>query len=287
MTAKHWAALAAFTTLFAIYQSSAQKAGDWQFGLTLQPSFFRMYNDYDWKEHGYKPDVPSKFNALAFGVLAERAISDRFGLGAELNYSRQHQQYYTRLFQREELDGSTTYFSILSAKIRLDYLKLPLLAVYNLEIGNGSGLFLKLGAGPQVSFCTDYYGKNTKFAYNLLTDEVDYNSWNVLTSYSPFRYHHDLLNSDGTHAINDENTKYLYRRLELGVVGGVSLQKSFLGNYGISIGARFEQGLTDIENPDEDKWHITLAGQTGFYQDRPPTHTRRMVLSIGVSKTLE
>jgi hypothetical protein len=115
----------------------------------------------------------------------------------------------------------------------------------------------------------------------------------------PYQYHHHqqvstgdpcYYNSDGSHYIHGEGTQYLYKRVELGVLGGIALQKRIFQSYTVSLGARYELGLTDIENPKEDKDIITFGGLTGsdgLPDPRSATHNRRLVLDIGVSRIIE
>lgn len=268
----------------------SQNAGDWQTGLTFQPSFFRMIDPED-PEHisVYKPVTPNKFNGLAFGLFGEYGISDHFGIEANLNWSRQEQQYDVQVATITDLDNNVTVlYSSRDTRKRIDYLKLPVLATCNVEIGYGTGLFLKLAAGAQVSYCTNYLVEYTHF--NVIThydrtpiyNTVDYSSWSTHGILSPFNSYYEF--KKATPPISDRETEFLMHRLELGVVGGVSLQKTFLRDYSISLGGRFEQGLTSII-PSSSKMYLAFAGSMGTLGDSP-LRTRRIALVLTLSRTL-
>ena len=270
---------------------SAQKAGEWAVGVGFQPFLYWKYNKSDWNNRPLSyPESSNKFNGLAVALTATQAISNTWGLGADLAFSRQRQAYYTSVIGHMNADGSTTYEYAKGSFTRLDYVKLPVYAFINLELGYESGLFVKVMGGPQVSLNSDYYSEYKQFGFDafkrkVLTDVIRDTEVNT-----PNHFHQDFVNSDGSHNIHDFDTKYLYRRVEFGLLGGISLQKRIFQSYMVSLGARYELGLTDIENPKEDKGTITFGGLTGsdgLPDPRPATHNRRLVLDIGVSRIIK
>jgi hypothetical protein len=270
---------------------SAQKAGEWAVGVGFQPFLYWKYNKSDWNNRPLSyPESPNKFNGLAVALTATRAISDLWGLGAELAFSRQKQAYNTSVIGHMQMDGSTTYDYAKGSFTRLDYVKIPVYAFINLELGYESGLFLKVMGGPQVALNTDYYSEYKQFGFDPISRKVLMDVINNTIINTPNHHHQDFVNNDGSHYIHGEDTKYLYKRVELGVIGSIALQKRIFQSYTVSLGARYELGLTDIENPKEDKGIITFGGLTGsdgLPDPRPATHNRRFVLEIGVSRIIE
>ena len=188
-----------------------------------------------------------------------------------------------------EVDGSTTYYYVPAGSFtRLDYLKVPMYAYYKLELGYESGLFLQMMGGAQISLNTDYYGefKQFKFGGNkYLLDEVVNTMINT-----PFKWYQDFVYSDGSHYIHSESTNYLYRRVELGLLGGIALESRIFKYFTFKLGVRYELGLSDIENPNGNKDFVTFLGGTGSSgvpDPRPATHNRRLVLDIGISRIIE
>lgn len=270
---------------------SAQKAGEWAVGIGFQPFLYWKYNKSDWNNRPLSyPESPNNFNGFAVALTATRAISDLWGLGAELAFSRQTQAFNTSVAGHMNADGSTTYYYAIGSFTRLDYVKVPMYAFINFELGYESGLFVKLVGGPQVSLNTNYYSEYKQFGFDAFKSKVLTDVINNTIINTPNHHHQDFVNSDGSHYIHGEDTKYLYKRVELGVLGGIALQKRVFQSYTVSLGARYELGLTDIENPAEDKGIMTFGGLTGsdgLPDLRPATHNRRLVLDIGVSRIIK
>ena len=272
--------------------ASAQKAGDWVVGIGFQPFLYWKYNKSDLNNRPKSyPESSNHFNGWAGALTATRSISDWWGLGTELAFSRQRQTYNTLVATFTDLSsGALTYYYAKGSFTRLDYLKLPVYAFVNFELGYESGFFLKVIAGPQVSLNTDYYSEYKQFEFEGVNRKVLTNEITNTIVNTPFHLHQDFVNSDGSHNIHDYDTKYLYRRVEFGILGGISLQKKIFDSYTVSLGARYELGITDIENPKEDKGTITFGGDTGsdgLPDPRPATHNRRLVLDIGVSRIIK
>ena len=273
--------------------ASAQEAGDWEIGVGVQPFLYWKYNKSDWNNRPLSyPESPNNFNGLAGALTVTRFISDNWGLGGELAFSRQKQTYNTSVIGHTELDGSSTYDYAKGSFTRLDYVKTPLYAFINLELGYESGLFLKVMGGPQISLNTDYYSEYKQFEFDGLNKKVLTDVIINTIIYKPYSLYQDFVDvGDGSHHIHSGDTKYLYRRVEFGLLGGIALQKRIFQYFTVSLGTRYEWGLTDIENPNEDKLTITfgrLTGSDGQPDDpRPATHNRRLVLDIGIGRIIE
>jgi hypothetical protein len=271
---------------------AAQKAGQWTVGAGFQPFFYQKYNKSDWnnRPNSY-PAKPRKFNGLAGAIALGYSFSDTWGVGAELAYSKQKQNYYTRAITITDLEGKETiYYTPEGSETRLDYLKFPAFGICNLELGYESGVYLHLIGGAQLSLNTNYHAELVQYGWDMEKVAPDYDVIKLQTVITPFHFHQDFREFDGSYSAVDQDTKYLYRRFELGVIAGAAIQKRIFQSYVLSLGARYELGLTDIENPKEGKHFITFSGQTGSYgipNPRPATHNRRIVLDIGISRILD
>jgi hypothetical protein len=271
---------------------AAQKAGQWTVGAGFQPFFYQKYNKSDWnnRPNSY-PAKPRKFNGLAGAIALGYSITDTWGIGAELAYSKQKQNYFMLAIGIIDLEDKETLYYNKGSEIKLDYLKLPLLATCKLELGYESGVYLRLMAGPQLSYNTHYSGVRTHYDWDQEKIAPDYDVIVYQTVVTPFHFHHEFQKPDGSYSsVVDKDTRYLYRRFELGVIAGAAIQKRVFQSYILSLGARYEQGLTDIENPKEDKFFVTVGGATGSYgvpNPRAATHNRRIVLDIGISRIID
>jgi hypothetical protein len=271
--------------------ANAQIAENWSVGLGFQPFLYWKYNKSDWNNRPLShPESPNQFNGWAGALTATRSISDNWGLGAELAFSRQRQTYNTLVITVSEPDNSETYYYAKGAFTRLDYLKVPVYAFYDLEVGYESGFFLRLMGGAQVSLNTDYYSEYKDFYFDSPKRLVVPDSIENTIIHEPSNLFQDYVEPAGTHKIYTQDTKYLYNRFEFGVLAGLSLRKKIFDHYSVSLGVRYELGLTDIENPKVDKHILTfngLTGSPGLPDPRPATHNRRFMLDIGVSRTIE
>lgn len=266
----------------------AQRAGDWAFGLRAQPFLYWKYNKADWNDRpSFYPEAPRKFNGWAAALTASTYIGDRWGLSAELGFSRQKQVYNILNFTVTEIDHSETYYYTDKTFARLDYLKLPVFAFYNLEIGYATGLFLNLSAGAQVALSTGYRSEYKYFEFNSMTRTFTDSVRNTIII-KPKTFYQDFAEFDGSHSIQERTTNYIYNRIEFGLIGGVELQKTIAGGLIVSLGCRYEFGLTNIENKNADKGALILVGHASYPGfTRPATHNRRLVLNLGVSKIIE
>lgn len=223
-------------------------------------------------------------------MTATRSISDNWGLGAELAFSRQRQTYNTLVITGSEPNNSETYYYAKGAFTRLDYLKVPVYAFYDLEVSYESGFFLRLMGGRSGLLNTDYYSEYKDFYFDSPIRLVVPDCIENTIIHEPSNLFQDYVEPAGTHKIYTQDTKYLYSRFEFGVLADVSLRKKIFDHYSVSLGARYELGLTDIENPKVDKHILTfngLIGSPGLSDPRPATHNRRFMLDIGISRTIE
>lgn len=291
MRMKHHLILALLAAAALPSFSKAQNAGDWSAGAVFQPFMYWKYNKSDWNNRPLSyPESPDNFNGFAAGLSAAYSISDLWGVGAELTYSTQKQEYNIAGSSIANPDGSDTYHYYPGSYTQLGYLKIPVFAAFNLEIGHESGLFFKFMGGPQLSINVDYHAEFTRYQWDIQANMPSYDLVKHKTINTPFHLHHEFMESDGSYTITDIDTEYLYRRFEFGVIGGVALQKKIFQFYTISLGARYELGLTDIENPKEDKAYVTFGGLTGsdgLPDPRPATYNRRLVMDIGISRIIE
>jgi hypothetical protein len=174
---------------------------------------------------------------------------------------------------------------------KLDYIKLPLFIAFHHEIGYESGLFIKAFCGPQLSFNNGYQSTYKQYDWDFQNQQ---RVQDVIVSdviVTPKHFHQLFLENNGTLTTIDHETPYLYRRMEAGVLGGLSLQKRLLDRYLISVGVRYELGLTNVEIK-SNKDHTSFGGQTFTGADnnpgpRPATHNRRLALDLGISRIID
>lgn len=268
---------------------SAQKPGNWSVGMVFQPCLYWKYNKADWNNRPESyPEQPRKFNGWATGISINRAVNDYMSIGGELSYSRQHQDFAVSN-ATTSTDSGLVYHHDTDVSNRLDYIKLPLYIALNREIGYESGLFIKAFCGPQLSFSSGYQSTYKQYKWDSQNQERDKDVIGSDIIVTPKHYHQLFLESNGTITTNDLDTPYLYRRMEAGFLGGISLQKRLLDRYLISIGVRYELGFTNIENPNA-KSHVTFRHFTGTnngVSPRPATHNRRLVLDLGISRIID
>lgn len=271
---------------------SAQRQGDYTFGVTFQPSLYWKYNKTDNNNipQSYLKD-PNKFNGVALGVSMERFLSDKLGIGGEITYSKQRQDVKTLVATSINSDGSKNSFYTNNSFTQLNYIKMPLWLSYQLEIGYESDLFLKFIGGPQLSYNTHYHSEYTQYAFDPSEKKILYDQTINKIIREPLYSYQDFVNiGDGTHQIDEYETDRLYKRVDVGLMAGASIQKRIRGIYNISIGFRYELGLTNIENTRNEVniLDLTFGGAMGYPGlDRSATHNRRLVLDIGVSRIIE
>jgi hypothetical protein len=270
---------------------SAQTKGKWEIGLKCQPFLYWKYNKADWNytDDAY-PKKLDKFNGWALGLSFERLLNDRLGLSTELTYSKQRQDFMTsslnKIFDAEK---PPTYYYIKGGTTTLNYLKIPIYATFLSEIGYESGLFLKLMGGVQVTYNTNYKSQYLQFAIDPIKNVYLQDSVINTIIITPHSFSQEYKFSETDFGKSQIETEYLYKRLELGILAGVSFMKKINDVLNISIGVRYEFGLTNIENV-KNKTNITYiyGGGSGYVgSDRPATHNRRLVLDIGVSRVLK
>jgi hypothetical protein len=270
---------------------SAQKPGDWSVGMVFQPCLYWKYNKADWNNRPESyPEQPRKFNGWATGISVNRAVSEYMSIGGELSYSRQHQDFSVSRAGTTTNSGDIYHYNA-DVSNRLDYIKLPMFIALNREIGYESGLFVKAFCGPQLSFNSGYRCTFKQYEWNSQNQERYQDIIQSSVVLTPEYFHQIYLENNGTFTTIDHETPYLYRRMEAGVLGGFSLQKRLLDRYLISVGARYELGLTNVEIQ-SNKDHTSFGGQTFTGADnnpgpRPATHNRRLVLDLGISRIID
>ena len=282
--------LALCVVVFQPHTGRAQKPGNWTLGLTFQPCYYWKYNKADWnnRPNSY-PVSPRKFNGWASGITASYAFSDRLGIGTEFTFSRQEQDFNVMVLSHTGTDGKISYVYAHDDYTRLSYLKLPVYATVNMEIGYESGLFLKLFAGPQLSYLTNYRSEFRQHDFDhqtfaVLPDVIT--NTQILTPSAAFQ---DFVNFDGSHSVNSWKTPYLYQHFELGVLAGIVLEKRLFNRYIFSVGTRYELGITNSENPNVNRDTLVFGGFGGSNNGASPgpaTHNRRFVLNLGFAYIL-
>jgi hypothetical protein len=153
---KSW--LATLLLLALAFGLNAQEG--WRVGLSLQPFHYFLYNKTDYQANDVElppgveqsvfiVDDQSLFKPTGFGagLVLERGMSERFSLRSELGWSRQEQMYYIRYPNNISWKNAANYST------RLDYLKIPILAVFKLSSDGISGI--ELGFGGQVSLLSN------------------------------------------------------------------------------------------------------------------------------------
>jgi hypothetical protein len=287
--------LGLFSILFV--HLHAQKAGRWTVGADFQPGLYWKYNPSDWKHLPLSsPQNHRKFNRLGGALTCGYALSDAWGIGAELGFARQHQGY--DVYNASVTTGSgIQYIQNAHALTTLDYLRLPVYATAQTEIGYQSGLFLSVFAGPQLAYNTGYQSEFTQYQWSGQGTAVNQNTIETQITLTPGHFHEKYLTDHLTpnaadYKIIDASTPWLYSRLEIGLLAGAALKKRIGSSWFLSFGVRYEYSLTNVENAhtDTDLKTITFGGLTGsdgVPTPRPATHNRSLVVHFGISRVLE
>lgn len=265
---------------------SAQKPGNWSVGMVFQPCLYWKHNKSDWNNRPASyPEQPRKFNGWAAGISVNRYINQIFSIGGELSYSQQHQDFKaTNTVSNDKIIYNVNVVN------ELDYVKMPLFICAKYEIGYESGLYLKMRCGPQLSINTHYFSEYRSYQWDAPSQKIDYSTINYSIKLEPSHVHEDFWESNGTYIITDFDTPYLYRRIDLGIVGGIALEKQIGDRYTLSLGTRYEFGITNIESSKDKVSYVTFVGTTGPTGEtlpRPATHNRRLVLDLGISRIID
>ena len=210
-------------------------------------------------------------SGFMIGVVFNYEVTDLFGFRTELLYSQKSSRYkyegpgYFFLQPTEELVAVGDR-KLIELDINNTYLDIPIMAYYRFgkfEVNGGFNIGFLLGSKANGirqfrGFTQGSGAEVTQFeqtlVYNYISDSplgfdenegaiiIDQNGIDVLIPRVPFAYF------DYPPLRNTLSSTPLYKRLEIGLVGGVQ----YYPNPGLSVGARFHYGLSDITNDEVD-----------------------------------
>jgi len=197
--------------LFGFLSANAQEV---QFGAKAGVNLATLTGDNDGDVNG--------LTSFHVGAVAEFKISDKFSFQPELMYSAQgakeeYKETYTIL--------GTTYTDDVTAKIKLDYINIPLMAKFYVAEG------FSLEAGPQVGFLLS---AKSEFEFTETTDDG--------TTVS------EISGSE------EEDIKDGISGFEYGLNFGVGYKM----DSGLNFGARYNLGLGNVNDMGDENVHNSV-----------------------------
>jgi len=207
------------------------------------------------------------------GATFALAFTDLFGVKADLMYSQKGYETvydgpsYFYLYANAEDNDGTIIFGDRQSELDVvnSYIDIPVTAYYRigpveLEGGFSAGLLVNSRVSGGQTYQTVRYGLDNDIIFNV---EGNFGRDNaagagILSRSTVPLPNTDVLPPDVISAYyNSNNDDHLYRRLDFGAIVGVS----FYLNNGLFVGARYQHGLTDITNGENDL-RTTLDGAT-------------------------
>jgi hypothetical protein len=260
---KHTLSFLAFLCLSL--SSFAQDLEGWHIGATVQPYNYWLYNRYDIEEAvppntkgigvdltfiNPKLGIP---NGFAGGITATKFYKPQFGLKAELTYSTQKQQY-------DYFIGSTSV--VYDNYTKLDYLKLPVMAMFILLPEQNNNIYLSTGL--QLSYLTNFVKTST---YRNLVDGSFY------TNYESKRF-----------------KDIRYKELQFGGIAEIGYLHTFSDTWNLHLGIRGEYDFTNAKNFSAkaiklNYWQDAFRG-SGSDKNTVPSHNIRLGLNITLTYKL-
>jgi len=221
---KNW--IVVFLVLFMGVGRAQQ--GTFKVGFLVGPQNAWLFNSDDSKA-GSELDYKTTFR-FAGGITASYNFTDYLGVGIDLLYSSQGQQYKGEINDPDDYGEPVE----LTAKTALNYLKIPVLFRVN---SNPDARVQFTGfIGPQISLLLNYKeevtltGKDTKFK---ITETIEGTKLNV---------------GLGPISVTQELTDKIYRGIDFGACMGFGA--TFLLSDALQLNAliRLDYGFMDVEN---------------------------------------
>ncbi|MEO0732069.1 MAG: outer membrane beta-barrel protein [Bacteroidota bacterium] len=201
------------------------------------------------------------------GATFAYAFTDLFGVKADLMYSQKGGEivfegpsYFYLYSDRQDREGEIIFGQLNGeTDVINSYIDIPVVAYYRfgaleLEGGFSAGLLAgSRGSGGKTYTTTSAFG-DAEIIFNIDGSYISTTDGGAggdgIISLSPTPPNPDVINFPDiiTPYYNSNNDENLFRRLDFGLVAGVS----FFLNSGLYLGVRYQHGLTDVTNGEND-----------------------------------
>lgn len=261
--------------LLALWPGTGVRAQEFSGGFRAGLNFVTFDGDQEMDMDGMTLEDFRRTTGFHVAATFALAFTDLVGVKGDLMYTQKGGEvifegpsYFYLYNGDDDREGQRLIAELESERdVVNSYIDVPVVAYYRigpveLEGGVSAGFLINSRASGSAIYrdLTDFSGRlitdqlTVNYDYNYFEEERIGGAGIVETSSTPLTtsnlpggntFPPDVINA----YYNAEDETPLYRRLDFGLVAGVSV---FLNN-GLYIGARYQYGLTDVTRPDNDR----------------------------------
>lgn len=262
---------------------SAQFSGGFKAGL----NFSTFSGDLETDADGNELEEFENTTGFHVGATFAYAITDLFGVKADLMYS---QKGVGRTFEGPSYfyvyNETQTFLNESQLRLRQStvnsYIDIPVMVYHRIgpvEVAGGGsvGLLINSVGSGSARYTENLFMQDVVFSYeaNYVSDGAGVESI-VRRSEDPIVPGGPRLPDIVGAYYNNDNDELIYRRLDFGLVGEVNV---FLNN-GLFVGVRYNYGLTDVTNENNDQQLLLEPGDDPVNRD-DKDYNRSIQASIG------